>query len=446
MASTAVVIGAGWAGLSAAVELADKGFQVTLIEQSKRLGGRASSFKDEKTGDVVDNGQHLFMGCYTDTLRYLKKIGSLSQLKFQKDLEVDFVNKNAETFTLKCRSWPAPLHLAGGLMGLKSLSFSEKLAMMKVYQAVQMNGNGSDAGSLAGKTVEEWLISLGQSERARRYFWDLITIATLNEQSSIAEAEPLAVVLKEAFFSGGEKSQIAIASSGLSELCGPRAESYLSARGGRIRMNTLAAKIVTDKDSVREITLRDGESVKADVYVSALPFHTLRNVLDQEQLDSPFFSPMKGLVNSPIFSITLWFDRPITDREFVAMLDTETQWLFNKNRIYPQLSHRKDGYISCVISGAHKFLDTPNEELLKLCLDEINACFPESRKAKLNNWLIQREKNATLSPKVGYSQHRLPQKTPYRNFFLAGDWTQTGLPATIESAVRSGVLASNFIK
>lgn len=440
---TAVVIGAGWAGLSCAVELADKGYRVTLLEQSKRLGGRASSFKDEKTGDVIDNGQHLFMGCYTSTIDYLKKIGSLPQLMFQKDLSVDFADKTAQIFTLKCGSWPAPLHLASGLWGLKSLTLSDKLAMFKVYRAIQSPSSGHfNRNSPKGKTVEQWLMSLGQSERARRNFWDLITIATLNEQSSVAEAEPLAVVLKEAFFSDIEKSQIGISSVGLSDLCGPKAEDYLKSRGGSVRLNTLASKIVMDGDSVREIQLRDGAALKADLYVSAMPFHTLRNVLDPAERDGAFFAPMKNLTNAPIFSVTLWFDRPITDRQFVGLLDTETQWVFNKNKIYAGSSGRKDGSVTCVISGAQKFLETSNEDLLKLCLSELNACFPESRNATLTHSLIQREKNATLSPKVGYSKHRLPQRTPWRNLFLCGDWTDTGLPATIESAVRSGVLAA----
>ncbi len=436
---TAIVLGAGWAGLSCGVELAEKGFQVTILEQSKRLGGRASSFKDEKTGDTLDNGQHLFMGCYTATIAFLKKIGSLPLLKFQKDLEVNFANKNAEVFTMKCRSLPAPLHLASGILGLKTLSFKEKLSMVKVYRALQHpNGN-----SPVGKTVEQWLTSLGQSERTRTNFWDLITIATLNEHSAVAEAEPLAVVLKEAFFSTIEKSQIAISTVGLSELCGPKSEEYLKARGGIIQTNTLVTKIAMESAAVKEIVLRDGIALKADLYISALPFYTLKNILDAAQLDGPFFSPIKNLTSSPIFSITLWFDQPITDKEFVGLLDTETQWVFNKNKIYSEISQRNDGSIACVISGAQKFLETSNEDLLKLCLNELSQCFPDSRDAKLKNWIIQREKNATLSPKVGFSKFRLPQKTPFSNFFLCGDWTDTGLPATIESAVLSGVRAAS---
>ena len=213
---TAIVMGGGWAGLSCAAGLAEKGFKVTLLEQSGRLGGRASSFIDEKTGDTIDNGQHLFMGCYLRTIEFLKKIGTLGKLRFQKDLSVDFVGRDGKNSYLRCGALPSPFHLLSGLWGLGTLSFKDKWNMLRVYNGIRKSGNGA----LKGLTVEDWLKKCGQSEKSRRYFWDLITIATLNEQSSIAEADSLAVVLKEAFFSNREKSQIALSSVGLSDLCG----------------------------------------------------------------------------------------------------------------------------------------------------------------------------------------------------------------------------------
>jgi uncharacterized protein with NAD-binding domain and iron-sulfur cluster len=160
-------------------------------------------------------------------------------------------------------------------------------------------------------------------------------------------------------------------------------------------------------------------------------------------MKTPFFSRIRRLESSPIFSISLWFDRPVTDREFVGMLDTKVQWLFNKAKIF-SLSGDK-GYVSLVISGAHKYLGMPNEEILKTCLEELGLCFPESREANLLHRLIQREKNATLSPRPGFSKYRLSQKTPVRNLYLCGDWTDTGFPATIESAVLSGHMVVDYI-
>jgi len=421
-----IVMGAGWAGVSAAVRLAQSGYQVTVLEQSKRLGGRASSFKDEKSGEVIDNGQHLFMGCYHAALDFLHTIGSLSKLKFQKNLTVNFVDRKARVFSLSCPPLPAPFHLLAGLLSLKSLSWGERLATAKVRSAVaRWTGNGE----LKGMTVDEWLKSLGQSERCRKYFWDFIAIAALNEQSSVAEAESLAVVLKEGFFASKEKSQLAIAETGLSNLLEP-ARAFIGERGGQILNDTLVSKIIMDKGSVSEILLRDGTRLSADHYVSALPFFVLENVLDDRTMKSDFFSKIKNLESSPIFSISLWFDKNVFEREFYAMLDTHVQWLFNKG-----------GYISLVISGAREHLGKSDQEILDISLQELEDCFPKIKGARLLRSLIQREKNATLSPKVGYTRFRLSQKTPIPNFFLCGDWTDTGYPATIESAVLSGEMA-----
>lgn len=486
MTKTAIVIGAGWAGCAAAVELAEKGFSVTLLEQSARLGGRASSFIETKTGCTLDNGQHLFMGCYSGTIHFLKKIGTLSKLKFQKQLSVNFVNREARIFSLQCLPLPAPLHLFSGLLGLGTLSFSEKLAMAKVYQAIKRwstlpspspNGRGRKGEGqnnvLTNLTVEEWLIKCRQSERSRRYFWDLITLATLNEQPSIACAESLAVVLSQAFFADKAKSQIAISTVGLSELLEPACEEFLRTRNGKILKNHLVTKILIRDEQVEGILLRDGTKLTADFYISALPFHLVGGLLGEAVMRTDFFSKIKMLKSSPIFSISLWFDCPVTDHQFLGMLDTQVQWLFNKGKILqtdPENRYHSSassslpfhwevsganeagspptkvgGYLSLVISGAHNYLEKSDEEILKICIQELHQCFPESKKAKLLHSRILREKNATLSPQVGSSSCRLPQKTPIRNFFLCGDWTDTGFPATIESAVVSGIKASEQI-
>jgi squalene-associated FAD-dependent desaturase len=379
------------------------------------------------------------MGCYTHTIRFLKKTGSLQKLKFQKDLSVNFADTHGKTYALNCFALPAPFHLVSGLLMLGSLSWFDKWAMLKVYRALRKHDNGS----LRNQTVEDWLKSLGQSKKSRKYFWDLITIATLNEQSSIAEADALAIVLKEAFFSSKENSQIAVSSVGLSELCGPGAEQFLKARHGEIKKNQLVSKIVIQNNKVEKIVLRDQTALTADYYVSAVPFFILKNILDKNLMEMPFFAPIRHLETAPILSISLWFDRAVTDKEFVGLLDTEVQWVFNKSQIL-SLSGQ-EGYLSLVISGAHAYMEKSNEKILNVCLKELGHCFPKSQNAKLLHWLIQRERHATLSPKIGYDQYRLPQKTPIGNFFLCGDWTQTGFPATIESAVLSGVKASEMI-
>ena len=438
MKKTAVVIGAGWAGLSCAVELAQKGYQVSVLEQSNRIGGRASSFT-HSSGNVLDNGQHLFMGCYEYTIQFLTKIGTIHKLYFQKNLSIDFINKQGKTASLKCWNLPAPLHLLSGLIFLKTLSGFDKLAFLKIIPAIK-----KQAESLKKITVEQWLKECGQSHQSIKNFWEPITLATLNESCSIAEADSLATVLKLAFLGNKKKSQMGIATEGLSDLCGPATEKFLRAKNSTIQTNQLVTQINIKDKQVQWISLRDGKNLSADLYVSALPFFILRKILETEQMNSPFFERINHLSSSPIFSITLWFDRPISDQLFTGMLDTRTQWMFNKNKIF--IKEKSADYVSLVISGAHEYLNTSDNEIIQFCLEELKACFPKTRFAQLKKSLVLREKNATLSPKVGYSQFRLPQKTPISNLLLCGDWTETGLPATIESAVRSGVLAAQHAK
>ncbi len=431
-----LVTGGGWAGISAAVDLADRGFKVTLLEQSTKLGGRASSFTDDKTGDTLDNGQHLFMGCYTSTIRLLRKLGTLNLLKFQKGLQVEFVDQAAQFYALKCLPLPAPLHLFSGILRLGTLSPSEKLKMVRVWRALRK-------GSAPGKTVTEWLTALGQSEKSQRHLWDLITLATLNEQPNLAEADALITVLKEAFFSSPEKSQMAMSTVGLSDLCGPPAEKFIQSRGGSVQTNKLVKRIQAVGDQVRGIVMRDGSTLVADYYISAVPFFVLKNLLPGEQSRSEFFAGLHQLKSSMILSISLWFDRRVIDKDFVGMLDTKTHWLFNKGRL---LGRSKEGdYLALVISGAQEHAEKTNEQILELCLGELRKAFPSCANATLKHSLVVREKNATLSPRPGYNQWRPSQRTPLHNFFLAGDWTATGLPATIESAVLSGAKAAALV-
>ncbi|OGR82568.1 MAG: hypothetical protein A2636_04815 [Elusimicrobia bacterium RIFCSPHIGHO2_01_FULL_64_10] len=434
---TAIVVGGGWAGLSAATRLADRGWRVTVLEQSKRLGGRASSFTDPRTGQAVDNGQHLFMGCYSHTLDFLGRIGSLDRVRFQEDLRVDFVEPGGAVHSLKCPSLPAPLHLFAGVMGLDTLSSRDKLSMLRVWGAARRWSRGKGFG---GVTVTEWLKGLGQSESARTRFWEPIVIATLNESPDVAQADSLGVVLKEGFLSGRKKSRIGIAEAGLSEVVGPPSRKYIEERGGKVLTDRLVTRISAVGDSVRGVVLRGGSTLTADLYVSALPFFVLRNVLAPEQARTPFFHRVKNLESSPIFSVSLWFDRAVTDLEFAGMLGTRMQWLFDKGRILKG----PPGYVSLVLSAAREHSGKSNEEIRDMALEETRQCFPASREAKLLAWIVQKEKNATLSPRAGHAANRLPQKTPLRNFLLCGDWTETGFPATIESAVASGVLAAGL--
>lgn len=433
-----IVIGGGWAGLSAAVECAKNNYSVTLLEQSGRLGGRASSFADQALGEIVDNGQHLFMSCYDFTTHFLQEIGSLKQIQFQKNLSINFVDENGREDSFSCFTLPAPLHLASGLFRRKTFSFKEKCSFIRVYKEVRF-GSKKKQEKLS---VHEWLDRCGQSQNSRKWLWDPLTYATLNENPKRANASDLITVLRDGFFRSAKKSRLGISSVGLSELCDVPCENFLRARNGTVERNRLVAQLEIKDERVKNVILRDGKKLQADFVISAVPHFVLKNLLAEAVINNSFFRPIQKLENSPILSIVLHFDREFLNKNFIGIVGTQVQWIFNQSAIH---DYQKKAVYSIIISAGHHLLTDSDEAIVKICLKELRSAFPDSQKANLLYSKVIREKNATLSPSVGYEKNRLPFQTPIKNFFLCGDWTRTGLPATIESAVLSGVKAAALL-
>jgi hydroxysqualene dehydroxylase len=432
-----LIIGGGFAGLAAAVDLAEAGRRVLLLERRSFLGGRAYSFTDKTTGDTIDNGQHLMMGCYHRTLRFLEKIGSFDKIKFQPDPQVDFLqeetNGSVTRASFKCPPLPAPLHLLGGLARLKTIGWGDRLRALGVGLAVRMlNGNRD---RLAEVTVREWLDSLGQSERIQRRFWRPMALATLNEAPDVASADMFARVIELGFMRKKSDSAMVISRVGLSDLYTPQAQNFVEARGGELRLNADVSQIDFEGDQVAGVTLRSGERIEADAVISAVPYFALRRMLPAE-FAAANFPCLDRLKSAPIVSINLWYDEPITDLEFAGLLDSPIEWVFNKNAIN-QTGHRRQ-HLALVISGAHDAARRSKEELIALADAEIKRFFPKARGRRPFHAFVVREHDATISHPVGTARLRPSSRTQFDNFFLAGDWTATGLPATIEGAVQSG--------
>jgi hydroxysqualene dehydroxylase len=444
-----LILGGGFAGLAAAVDLAEAGRRVLLLERRSFLGGRAYSFTDKTTGDTIDNGQHLMMGCYHRTLRFLEKIDSLDKLKFQPDPQVDFLHEGADgsvtRASFKCPPLPAPLHLLGGLARLKTIGWGDRLRALGVGLAVRtLNG---DQDRLAEITVREWLDSLGQSERIQRRFWRPMALATLNEAPEIASADMFARVIELGFMRTKRDSAMVISRVGLSDLYTQQARSFIEDRGGEVRLNAEVARIEFEGDCAAGVTLRNGERIEADVVISAAPYFALRRMLTAE-VASAHFPYLDRFKSAPIVSINLWYDEPFTDLEFAGLLDSPIEWVFNKNAINrgieqgggqgaePERAGRQ--HLALVISGAHEAAARPKEELIALADAEIKRFFPAARRLRPFHAFVVREYDATISHTVGTARLRPSSRTRFDNFFLAGDWTATGLPATIEGAVQSG--------
>jgi hydroxysqualene dehydroxylase len=432
-----LIIGGGFAGLAAGVELSERGATVVILERRGHLGGRAYSFTDQPTGDVVDNGQHLFMGCYHHTIAFLKRIGCLDRLAFQDRPRVDFLDRDHGYTSFECPPLPAPLHAVAGLLRMRGITLGDKLRVASVGRAIRQNGKAA-ASSL---TVKEWLASLGQSERICERFWYPMAIATLNEDPQVASARMLKVVLKEAFGAGRRATSIGIARVGLSQLYTEGAKAFIESRGGEVRTSATVEQLVIDGKRIVAVELKDGERLAADAVISAVPHPALLKMLPDE-LRAGEFAALEKLRAAPIVSINLWFDRGVFDRQFVGLIGTRSQWLFNKNLIVKPTE--SSNQIAVIISAAHAFVDWTKERLVEMALGELHELLPESRAAQLLHSRIVKEREATLSHTLESDDLRPGPRTSIENLILAGGWTATGLPDTIESAVLSGHTAAEI--
>ncbi len=435
-----VIIGGGFAGLAAAVELAERGVKVLLLERRAFLGGRAYSFTDKTTGDTIDNGQHLMMGCYHHTLRLLEKTNSLHKLKFQQNPQVDFLSLTADGLTehasFKCPALPAPLHLLAGLARLQTISWRDRINALRIgLELKQLNGRRS---ALADITVREWLTGLGQSEKMQSRFWDLVAIATLNETPDRASADMFVRVLDQAFMNSRRDSTMVISKVGLSDLYTDDARRFIEARGGEVRLNAEVANLEFTDNRIAAIELRSGERIEVEKVISAVPCFALLRMISAEKLEtSESLKALAGFSSSPIVSVNLWYADPVTDVEFTGLLDSRVEWVFNKNAISGE-SRSGHQHLALVISAAHEAAKLTKENLITLGVGEMERFFPEARRQKPVHAFVVREHDATISHTVGTARLRPSHRTEFENFFLAGDWTDTGLPATIESAVQSG--------
>ncbi|MGH7923124.1 MAG: hydroxysqualene dehydroxylase, partial [Candidatus Binatus sp.] len=274
-------------------------------------------------------------------------------------------------------------------------------------------------------------------------FWYPLSIATLNDEPESSSAQLLAEVLKRAFFSRRRDSAFVYSRVGLSDLYCTGAKRLIEAAGGSVVSHSIVEMLELGAGGrVASVRLRDGRRIEASNFVSAVPAAQLLRLLPENAVADPFFSRFTGLAGSPIICVHLWLDREVTNSPFIGFIGTTTQWLFNKRRIFAQRGEAHPGYLSFVISGARKLVDRGNQEILDIVVNDLHAMIPASRDAKVVKSLVLKEKNATMAPDLRSHELRPAAQTPIANFFLAGDWIQTGLPATIESAVIAGRAAA----
>jgi squalene-associated FAD-dependent desaturase len=436
-----LVVGGGLAGLATACDLADAGVRVTLIEKRPFLGGRAYSYRDKASGLEVDNGQHVFLGCCTEYIGFLKRLGVYENAHLQKRLRVPVIDKVWGESLLESRNLPPPLHLLPSLLRFRSLSPGEK-AMAGYAMARLRSLNRGAHPELDGITFGEWLSDHRQSANAIRSLWNLIVQPTLNDDASRVCADLALMVFQEGFLGSRDGANVGWAKVGLSTLLGEAARRYIEERGGEVTLSAGLEAVKIERGRVSGISV-DGGEIRADGYVVALPPEGLLSVLPRKLQDEPFFSRVRGIGTSPIVNVHLWYDRAVWDGRFAAFLNTPLQWAFNKSKLWGL--EEGGQYIDISLSGAHEFVEMPAQEIVTLFSKEAQSLFPMARTAELKRVLVVKQRDATFAAKPGIGALRPSQATPVPNLYLAGDWTDTGWPATMESAVRSGTKAAQAV-
>lgn len=422
-----VVVGGGLSGLAAAVELTSLRIPVLLLEQKNRLGGRAYSFVDTETGDAVDNGQHVMIVGYERTLRFLARIGTRHLVTIQKQPLLYLHHPKRGLCEFRLPALPPPFHLIAGILLTNLLSFGDKLRLLRAGWALQHNRVPREL------TIEQWLDSLMQSNELKRAFWEPLAISIMNEHIGRASASVFVNALRHAFLAASNNAALVLPRVGLSALFADAAQRFLERAGAQLRLNADVVAVECRADEVTAVRLRDGKAVACSAAILAVPHYEAGSLLPESLRDEALES-MHSVPNTPIVSIHLWFKEDVMKYDFVGLIDRRVQWVFDRRRI--TMDRKGAGHVSCVISGADEFLDLSNEELVRIAVEDLRTL--HRRVSEPLHALVIREKRATFSCTPQAERLRPAEHTRARNLFLAGDWTDTGLPATIEGAIVSG--------
>jgi squalene-associated FAD-dependent desaturase len=442
MGNRVIVIGGGLAGLAAATALAPRGFQVTVMESRNRLGGRAGSFTDPSTGQLIDACQHVSMGCCTNFQHFTRSIGIDQWIQPQPCLY--FMTSDRRVSEFRADPISAPFHLARSFWRAHFLSLLEKMRIAFGLGALVFFNDKSDP------PLQDWLHGHGQTWGTIGRFWDLILTSALNEKAHRIGLRYARKVFLDAFLRHHRGFEVEIPTVPLGRLYGPELQQWFHLHQVEIHLNAAVKEIHITEDRVQGLQMRDGQVQNADWYIVAVPFDRLLDLLPGETIAAhPVLSQLRKLEVSPITSVHLWWDRPVLSLPHVVLVDCLGQWIFNRSfqRAANEISESTidEQYVQVVVSAARQFKGQTHEQTQKQIVEEMVRLFPAAADANLLRARVVTEHAATFSPVPGVDRWRPRQASPISNLFLAGDWTATGWPATMEGAVRSGYMAVEFL-
>ncbi len=415
-----VIIGGGLSGIASAVFLTHNQQNITLLEASPKLGGKAYSFQDKITENFIDNGQHILIGAYNNTFELLKILKVENRFYYQPALKVNYVNRNKEKIFLNAKNKFYPFNLLGAILRFNILNFNEKMLLIKLFSKLPL----VKETKIKNKTVLEWLKDNKQSENSVKMFWELLTVSVMNTPIKEASAKVFVSVLKKLFMKGNKASRLIIPQYGLSEIFTKPAKQYLQSRKAEINLSEKVVSIKTDGEKIKKIITIKKEYTDFDYVISAVPFYSLKKILPKLSFESLLNNK---ITFSPIITVHLWLNKKLFEEKFYGLLNSKIHWIFNN------VNH-----ISLVISSAEKLIKLDSKKIFQICIYELKNYFPKIKNLKILHYKVIKEKRATFKSSVEYEKVRNKIISPYKNLQLAGDWTNTKLPATIEGAILSG--------
>jgi zeta-carotene desaturase len=422
------VIGGGLAGLASAVALGSAGFEVDIYEARNFLGGRATSWpvgppSDGSDGEMIDNCQHVLLRCCVNLLDLYRRLGVENKIRFHREFR--FIEPGGRVSILKRGMLPAPAHFFGSFLKLKFLSLADKIAIARAVNAIPRERRSRT--DLDRITMLDWLREKRQTDAAIERYWRQVLVSAINEELDRMAAAHGFQVFWLGMIARADSYEMGIPDVPLRELY----DEHSLARAGAVRIQHRSPVTAIENGSGSVTGIHTAASrIEADFYVSALPFERLQPLLPGLPIEWGAFE------HSPITGIHLWFDRPVTSLPHAALLDRTIQWMFNKS---------EGRYIQAVVSASRSLLETPRNEIIGLAVRELAEFFPAVKEARLEKAQVIKEVRATFSAKPGLEGLRPSSRTHLKNFFLAGDWTRSGWPATMEGAVRSGYLAAESV-
>jgi len=442
-ASTVTVVGGGVAGLAAACSLADAGFQVTVLERRGYLGGRASSYLHPGTGEVIDNCQHVLFGCCTNLVNFYQRIGAADKILW--DSRMTLIEPGGRRSVLAPSSLPAPMHGLPAILRSSCFTLRDKLSLIYAFTLIMAGGIfGSKPDP--NRSLNDWLETNLQTRGVLDRFWRLVIASALNADLDQIGLPYAVKVIRELFLNSPKAGSMGMSTIPLSDLY-QGAQRYLEARHGSIQYNSNVESGVWDAEKKLWTLRTQGGEFSSEILVLALPFEAIAKLLPNLPATpgaAQLAANLEDLEHWPICSVHLWFDREITELDHAVLLDRDIHWMYHKSRWQPQRDS-KASYIELVVSASREFATLTREQAIARAMDQLVEFFPEVKQAKLVKSALIKEMRATFGVPPGVDQVRSGAVAPWPNCFLAGDWTATGWPSTMESAARSGYLAAEAL-